>query len=103
MRRMLDWKGFEGLGRFRGGEEEWRSWSWQAKVAIGAMSSELVELIDLAETNSGMNTADLMTLGDPGGLDERYSGCDRGSKELSEQVHRGRQPLWKEVWMRWTE
>ena len=82
MRRMLDWKGFEGLGRFRGGEEEWRSWSWQAKVAIGAMSSELVELIDLAETNSGMNTADLMTLGDPGGLDERYSGCDRGSKEL---------------------
>ena len=60
VRRIWDWKGFEGLGRFRGGEEEWRGWSWQAKVAVGAMSPELVELVDLSEGNVGMNTAELM-------------------------------------------
>jgi len=82
VRRILDWQGFEGLVKFRGGEEEWRCWSWQAKVAIGAMSPELVDLVGLAETNRGMSTAGLMTLGDPAGLEERYSGCEKGTKEL---------------------
>ena len=82
MRRILDWKGFEGLSRFRGGEEEWRGWSWQAKVAIGAMSPELVDLIGLAEGNAGMSTAELISLGDPADLEGKYSGCERGTKEL---------------------
>ena len=82
VRRILDWKGFEGLGRFRGGEEEWRGWSWQAKVAVGAMSPELVELVGLAEGNVGMSTADLMTPADPADLEGKYSGCERGTKEL---------------------
>ena len=81
-RRILDWKGFEGLSRFRGGEDEWRGWSWQAKVAIGAMSPELVDLVELAEGNVGLSTEGLISLGDPADLDGKYCGCDRGSKEL---------------------
>ena len=81
LRRLLDWKGFEGLSRFKGGEEEWKGWSWQAKVAIGAMSPELVSLVDVAETSVGVSTADLMAINDPES-EGKYSGCERGTKEL---------------------
>ena len=80
--RRMDMKGFEGLEKFHGGEEQWTGWAWKIKVATRAMDPELMELMVLAETNPGRTVGELVEMADPGDLDGRFRGSERGSAEL---------------------
>ena len=80
-RRTLDMKDFERIEKFRGGEEEWRSWAWQVKVAIRAQSAGLLDLMTKADEkgNVGVDVEELMVREVVDKEDDRYNGITRAA------------------------
>ena len=78
----MDMKGFEGIERFQGGEELWAGWSWKMKAAARAGDPDMMELMRMAEEHPGKTAEELMEIADPGELDGRFRGCEKGSAEL---------------------
>ena len=64
-RKRLDWRAFDGMEVYKGGEVEWVDWMWRMKVQIGPMAPVLIELMELAEKNKGLSTSQLVTMVDP--------------------------------------
>jgi hypothetical protein len=60
MRSQLSFKGFDGIEVFKGGEEQWTSWSWKLKVAIGAMHPNLAQAVKQVESLEPMKASELL-------------------------------------------
>ena len=90
-REPLESRCFDRLGKFDGGEEKWREWSFDFKVAVNAQCRKVGYAMGMAEEGiihrAGELTIDELIQRDASGVGEgKYDGIEDRGGELYQQL-----------------
>ena len=90
-RKPIDSRCFDRLGKFDGGEEKWRDWSFDFKVAVNAQRRKVGYAMGMAEEGivhrAGELTMDELIQRDAKGVSEgKYVGIEDTGGELYQQL-----------------
>ena len=78
--KQLSMKGFDKIGVFSGGEEQWQNWSWKIKTAVSGMNRELAEILTTAEADGVESIEELSR--EAKFVDANRERCVRAGKEM---------------------
>ena len=90
-RKKIDSKNFDRLGKFDGGEEKWREWSFDFKIAVNAQCGKMGYAMGMAEEGIVHRTGELtiseLVQRDTRGKEEgKYVGIEDTGGELYQQL-----------------
>ena len=85
-RTMLDDRGFEGLEKFQGSEEEWAGWSWTVMVAVQPRNEEYAEVLKAMVADPKVTTMRQAVAKVVRDKDDMCDGADEELKQVEEDM-----------------
>ena len=79
-------KCFSKIDKFPGGEEKWREWSYDFRMALATQNATLFEILNWVEENGEHTLQEIMARDPEGSQNGRFNGMETIDKELFQHL-----------------